>query len=74
MTTLPPNRPNNNNNSNGRAVAKEQPYDGRRRQRQPPTNADGTMDAVGDLQDSPMVVAIFLMGVLSWFFRERCVC
>lgn len=73
MTTLPPNQPNNN--SNGGSSAKEQPFDGRQRRRQTDrTNDDGTMDAVGNLEDSPIVVAIFLAGVLSWFFRERCVC
>ena len=32
------------------------------------------MDVMGDLRDSPAVVVMFLIGVASWFLRERCVC
>jgi len=76
MDSLPPNDPNNNR-PNG--VSKEQPYSGhasngganRRSQRQ----RDGeTMDVIGNLEDSPVVVAMFLVGIATWLLRERCVC
>jgi hypothetical protein len=74
MDNLPPNDPNrggNNNNENRRA--KDQPYDGRRR----PNNNDGRqqpMDIMGNMEDQPAVVMMFLVGVAAWFLRERCVC
>jgi hypothetical protein len=73
MTALPPHRNNNNNNNHGTNIAaiKEAPYDGQsRRQR---TN-DGTMDMMGDMQEAPFVAAMFMVGVLTWFLRERCFC
>jgi len=87
MDSLPPNDPNrnNNNNGNGRAVVKEAPYDGRSRRSQRNRggrDADGAgahregepMDVLGNMEDSPAVVAMFLVGVVSWFLRTRCVC
>jgi len=77
MDPLPPNDPNRNNNGNNNNVAaKEAPYDGRRsqRNRQRQGQSGETMDVVGDLQDSPVVVVMFLVGVASWFLRERCIC
>ena len=71
MDSLPPNDPNNNRNSSGRQNAKEIPHDGRNRRG---VNANGEMELFGDLQDSPVVVMMFLVGVASWFLRERCVC
>ena len=71
MDPLPPNDPNRNNS---RAAAKEIPHDGRRGQRNRQTQNGDTMDVVGDLRDSPVVVMMFLVGVASWFLRERCVC
>jgi hypothetical protein len=74
MDSLPPNNPNNNTNpntnTNQRTTSKEQPYDGRRRN----NNNGETMDVVGDLQDSPVVVAMFLSGLVGWLLRERCIC
>ena len=72
MTTLPPNDPNRNNNNNNARRAKDQPYDGRRR-------GDGSqngqpMDIMGNMEDQPAVVMMFLVGVAAWFLRERCVC
>ena len=32
------------------------------------------MDVMGDMRDSPVVVAMFLVGVVAWFLRERCIC
>jgi hypothetical protein len=32
------------------------------------------MDIIGNLDDSPAVVVMFLVGVAAWFLRERCVC
>jgi hypothetical protein len=72
MDSLPPNDPNRSNPPAGGALsAKETPYDGSRSPRRNPAEP---MDAIGDMQDSPMVVAMFLVGVVTWFLRERCVC
>jgi hypothetical protein len=73
MDPLPPNDPNNNNNMQG-GPPKDAPYDGRPVTRGPQTDANGRMDMVGDLRDSPVVVAMFLVGVVSWFLRERGIC
>jgi hypothetical protein len=80
MDNLPPNDPNRNNNNNLLA-AKEQPYDGRRRNQRNRNNINGgsttdgePMDIIGNLDDSPAVVVMFLVGVAAWFLRERCVC
>lgn len=76
MDNLPPNDPNRGNNNNNNANqngrrAKEQPYDGRRRQ----NNGNGQpMDILGNMEDQPAVVIMFLVGVAAWFLRERCVC
>lgn len=66
MDSLPPNDPNN------RPAAKEQPYDGR--QPQGIRQRDGVVDMIGDLRDSPIVVAMFLIGLAEWFLRSRCTC
>lgn len=68
MDPLPPDDPNNNqNNRIGRE--KEAPHDGSARQRD-----GGEMDVIGDLREQPIVVAMFLMGVASWFLRSQCTC
>jgi len=66
---------------NARAAQKETPYEGRGRQNGRNgnnNNADANdgepMDVMGDMRDSPVVVMMFLMGVASWFLRERCMC
>jgi hypothetical protein len=72
MDALPPNDPND---PNRRRLSREKEIlfsSGQRRSEQ--RNADGTMDVLGNLQDSPIVVAMFLIGVASWFLRTRCVC
>ena len=74
MDNLPPNDPNRNNDSNGRQAAKEQPFDGNRRNRNGGGNNGEPMDIMGDMSDSPAVVVMFLVGVAAWFLRERCVC
>eukprot|EP00536_Pseudo-nitzschia_multiseries_P001158 jgi/Psemu1/250267/estExt_Genewise1Plus.C_140143 len=78
MDSLPPNDPNRNNENNGRQAAKEQPFDGSRRNRNNGGNngqQDGQpMDIMGDMSDSPAVVVMFLVGVAAWFLREQCVC
>jgi len=82
MDSLPPNDPNRNNNNHnhdhGRA-AKEQPYDGRNRNRnggggEGQQDGAAPMDILGDMSDSPMVVAMFFVGVVTWMLRERCIC
>ena len=75
MDSLPPNDPNrNNNNNNGRRAAKEQPHDGSGRGREQQQRDGQPMDIMGDMRDSPAVVAMFLVGVATWLLRERCVC
>jgi hypothetical protein len=32
------------------------------------------MDMLGDLREQPIVVAMFLVGVASWFLRQQCTC
>eukprot|EP00561_Arcocellulus_cornucervis_P012733 CAMPEP_0185801326 /NCGR_PEP_ID=MMETSP1322-20130828/1372_1 /TAXON_ID=265543 /ORGANISM="Minutocellus polymorphus, Strain RCC2270" /LENGTH=74 /DNA_ID=CAMNT_0028497015 /DNA_START=148 /DNA_END=372 /DNA_ORIENTATION=- len=74
MDPLPPNDPNRNDISGpgaGPAAAKEDPHDGRQRQRD---GANGEIDMIGDLRDQMPVMALFLMGLASWILRERCVC
>lgn len=78
MDPLPPNDPNNSNHV-GQLRAKEDPHDGRRRRRNGRSNGqdlndNGEMDALGDLRDQGFVMVMFLMGVASWFLRERCIC
>jgi hypothetical protein len=73
LDNLPPNDPNrgnNNNNINQSRRAKDQPYDGRRRQ----SNNGQPMDILGNMEDQPAVVMMFLVGVAAWFLRERCLC
>jgi hypothetical protein len=71
MDPLPPNDPNNNMPA---GAPKDAPYDGRPATRGGQTDANARMDMVGDLRDSPVVVAMFLVGVVSWFLRERGIC
>lgn len=72
MDSLPPNDPNDPNRRRS-SRQKEIPYHPEL-QRSEQRNADGTLDVLGNLQDSPVVVAMFLIGVASWFLRNRCVC
>lgn len=72
MTTLPPDDPNRNNSGRNLHV-KDIPHDGQRRRRQQQREGE-TMDIFGDMQDSPAVVALFLIGLASWLLRERCIC
>mmetsp|Transcript_23483 Transcript_23483/g.30652 ORF Transcript_23483/g.30652 Transcript_23483/m.30652 type:complete len:81 (-) Transcript_23483:247-489(-) len=80
MDSLPPNDPNNNNNNNNNnhRNVKEAPHDGTNRRRQnggsQGENDNGEMDVLGNMQDQPVVVAMFLIGIASWFLRERCIC
>lgn len=76
MESLPPNDPNRNNgnNQNNGGAGKEDPFDGRGRQRDGSGNTNGTVDFFGNMEDSPMVVAMILVSVATWFLRERCVC
>lgn len=74
MDPLPPNDPNRNTNrgpGSADARAKEDPHDGRQRQRD---GSNGEIDMVGDLRDQGFVMVLFIMGVASWLLRERCVC
>ena len=76
MDALPPNDPNNGGgNNNDNSGRKEAPYDGRAGGNGGSAAADGApMDIIGDLRESPAVVVMFLVGVASWFLRERCMC
>ena len=80
MDALPPDDPNRNQppgggGGGGRNTAsgggKEMPQDGSSRRGQ---NPDGTMDVLGDWNDGGVAVVMFMMGVATWFLRERCVC
>ena len=72
MDPLPPNDPNRGRGTGAPApAAKEDPHDGRQRQR---GGANGEIDMIGDLRDQMPVMALFLMGLASWILRERCVC
>ena len=74
MDSLPPNDPNRNQPGvAGSSHSKDVPHDGSRRSRRG-VNADGRMDVFGDLSDGNVAVVMFLVGVASWFLRERCVC
>ncbi|CAB9515254.1 expressed unknown protein [Seminavis robusta] len=70
MDSLPPNDPNRNQPG---APAKDVPHDGSPRNRRG-VNARGEMEVFGDMSDGNVVVVMFLVGVASWFLRERCVC
>jgi hypothetical protein len=74
MDSLPPNDPNSNGNGNG--AGKEAPYDGRNRAggSRGGNNGNQPMDVLGNMQDSPVVVVMFLFGLINWLMRERCVC
>lgn len=76
MESQPPNDPNRNNgnNNHNQHRAKEQPFDGSRRGGPNRQQGGQPMDIIGDLNESPAVVMMFLMGVAAWFLRERCVC
>jgi len=64
MDALPPNDPNRNNNAP--AAKGDAQREG---------SSDGApLEAFGNMQDSPVVVAMFLIGVATWFLRERCIC
>ena len=79
MESQPPNDPNNNNNNHdnnhqGRAKAKEAPYDGRNRRNGDANGAQDGMDVMGDMRDAPAVFVMFFVGVAAWFLKERCAC
>jgi hypothetical protein len=71
LDSLPPNDPNRNG-GNGRDS------------RYQPTKEDSSqaggernsapIEVFGNMEDSPMVVLMFLVGVATWFLRERCIC
>lgn len=64
MDALPPNDPDRNARHNPSKGGN----DGSR-------NADrAAVEVFGDIQDSPLVVAMFFVGVVTWFLRERCIC
>mmetsp|Transcript_453 Transcript_453/g.547 ORF Transcript_453/g.547 Transcript_453/m.547 type:complete len:83 (+) Transcript_453:165-413(+) len=82
MDSQPPNNNNNNGSSNHGGNRKEV-YEGsnrrgqRRRVNQNGQQAEGeVMDVFGgDLRDEGPMIALFLMGVISYMFRSRyCTC
>jgi hypothetical protein len=79
MDIQPPNDPNrNNNNNNNNNDHQSDPKHkhnaksaaGERNN----SNNEAPMGIMGDLNDAPAVVVMFLVGVVTWFLRERCVC
>ena len=70
MDVLPPNDPNRNNNNNNTtnpSTTKSDPTSNS-------PNNNAPIEVFGDIQDSPIVVAMFFVGVVTWFLRERCIC
>ena len=66
MSPLPPNDPARNERNN-RMASKN---DGR-------SNNNGgaaPVDVLGDMRDAPAVVAMFMIGIATWFLQERCIC
>jgi hypothetical protein len=64
----PPNDPHNNRVS-GKLNAGRSQDDGLE------LNNNGEMDVIGnDLRDQGMVVVMFLVGLATFFLRERCTC
>lgn len=65
----------------GNAGKKEAPYDGQSNRRSQRDRANqgnnannGPMDILGYMQDSPVVAAMLLFGLIHWLMRERCIC
>lgn len=74
---LPPNDPNNNRNrNNNKSVGKDVPLNGHGDRNRNGLNENGAMDVFvgGNIGDQGAIFALFLMGVVSWILRERCVC
>jgi hypothetical protein len=63
MDPLPPNDPNRNVN-NGQMQGKADPRQ----------DGGAEMDTIGNLQDQPIVVVMFLIGFATWLLQERCSC
>jgi len=76
MEAQPPQDPNRNNNNNyGQPQrAKSLHQGGRNGNNNNNNNNDEPMGIMGDMNESPAVVVMFLVGVFAWFLRERCVC
>ena len=63
MDPLPPNDPHRNLNNGqiqGKADARQ--------------DGGAELDIIGNLQDQPIVVVMFLIGVATWLLQERCSC
>jgi len=65
MDALPPNDPNRNGRNDNNDSGGKDLNDNKK---------DDTVSMLGNLEDSPVVVAMFLISVASWFLRTRCVC
>lgn len=63
MDPLPPNDPNRNVN-NGQSQGKADPRQ----------DGGAELDVIGNLQDQPIVVVMFLIGFAAWLLQERCLC
>jgi hypothetical protein len=62
MDSLPPNDPNRSSKNHAfQSVNGQQQQAGER-----------YMDLLGNMEDSPVVVAMFLIGVVTWFLRDHC--
>lgn len=69
MDTQPPNDPNRNNNNHNHN-AKHSKSIGTNND----NPNDAPMDIMGDLNEAPVVVVMFVLGVVAWLLREQCVC
>ena len=71
MDSLPPNDPHRNSNND---MSQSSTPKGDPNCTTPQRDPNAPIEVFGDIQDSPMVVAMFVVGVITWFLRERCIC
>jgi hypothetical protein len=75
MDSLPPNDPNNNGNPNqDRSAAKNISVNDGRGNSRDGLNEDMELFGSGNLGDQAAVFAMFLIGIVAWILRERCIC
>lgn len=67
MDSLPPNDPHRSSKNH---TARPKSVEGQQPQQQ--QTGERHMDLLGNLEDSPAVVAMFLIGVVTWFLRDHC--
>ena len=72
------NNNNNNNNNNNYKRGKLDRLDNNdhssQRTGNVQRNENGEIDVFGDLRDQDPIIVLFIMGVLSYMLRSRCIC